>query len=255
MINVCSPDSVPGTAPIVYTCIQQFGDVPQGLDWLSPLESAALGALRVEKRRQDWLLGRWTAKLLVMRVLAEQTELQLDPTKIFIEKAPDGAPVAHVPASSTRSTPITISLSHSHGVAAAALVAEAEWPLGIDLELCEPRHPSFADDYFTPAEQQQLAALAANERLIAANAIWSGKEAALKALRFGLTQDTRAFECRFAFDAADRSRWAPFAITRNTRRLPDAPDLTGHWRLLDGFVLTVASHNGLASETRPPLEA
>ena len=37
----------------------------EGLDFLSPLELERLAGLRFERRRAEWLLGRWTAKQLI----------------------------------------------------------------------------------------------------------------------------------------------------------------------------------------------
>ena len=72
--------------------------------------------------------------------------------------------------------------------------------LGCDLELIEPREGNFLDSFFTVEEMTAVRAL--RERDLAAGdilttAIWSGKEAVLKALREGLRIDTRRITCRF----------------------------------------------------------
>jgi hypothetical protein len=38
--------------------------VPAENDWLSAIEGVCLNSMRFAKRRNDWRLGRWTAKLL-----------------------------------------------------------------------------------------------------------------------------------------------------------------------------------------------
>jgi hypothetical protein len=38
---------------------------------LSAREQERLAALKTEKRRHDWLLGRWTSKLLVQAVIRQ----------------------------------------------------------------------------------------------------------------------------------------------------------------------------------------
>jgi hypothetical protein len=43
--------------------------LPATADWLSAAERGQAGALRYAKRRTDFLLGRWTLKLAVSKVL------------------------------------------------------------------------------------------------------------------------------------------------------------------------------------------
>ena len=71
-----------------------------------------------------------------------------------------------------------------------------------------------------------------------ANAIWSGKEAALKAIRRGLAEDTRLVTCLPA-EQEETDGWRPLyyrweAVERGL------PALTGRWREGDGFVMTLA---------------
>ena len=42
--------------------LQTAADLPPHREWLSPAENERLAGLEVSKRRQEWLLGRWTAK-------------------------------------------------------------------------------------------------------------------------------------------------------------------------------------------------
>lgn len=212
-----------------------------GLDWLSPAEADFCRGLTVAKRRDDWLLGRWTAKQLVMAVLGNQGHDKPEPRALHIDRAADGAPTVRLDTAPSAMPPVTLSLSHSHGVAVAALVLAANWPLGIDLEWCEARHPAMAGDYFTAVEQADLAALPATQHTTAVTAIWSGKEAALKAVRLGLSQDTRALSVRFPAQPDAPAVWSPFVITWDEQRLA-GPPLEGWWRVWNGYVLTVACH-------------
>ncbi len=96
---------------------QTEADVPAGNDWLSAGEMTRLQGMRFPKRRNDWRLGRWTAK----RALAIYLDLPSHPralADIEIRPASSGAPevfVANKPAA------ITISLSHRGGVAACSI--------------------------------------------------------------------------------------------------------------------------------------
>lgn len=158
---------------------QTEGDVPAGNDWLGPSEIARLSSMRFAKRRNDWRLGRWTAK----RALA----VYLQAPGAEVRAAPSGAPEVFV---AGEPAPVTISLSHRAGRAICA-VAPPGVALGCDLEIIEPRSTGFAADYFTAEEQALVTQVpaAAQARLLAL--IWSAKESALKALREGLRLDTR----------------------------------------------------------------
>jgi len=183
---------------------QTAADVPAGDDWLSANESAVLSCLRFPKRRADWRLGRWTAKLAVAAYLNRPAGEQAN---IEIRAAASGAPevfIAGVPA------PVTISLSHRAGVAACALAGPAT-ALGCDIELVEPRSPAFAADYFTAAEQALIAARSMADRPGLLALLWSAKESVLKALREGLRLDPRAVMVTptAALLASDYNQWHP----------------------------------------------
>ncbi|MEZ4516696.1 MAG: 4'-phosphopantetheinyl transferase superfamily protein [Chloroflexota bacterium] len=237
-----STKTISGTTPSIHWLLQTAESVPTADDWLSQDETRFLQTLKIEKRRNDWLLGRWTAKSLIAHVLAAQVNNRLGFPSISIHKSPDGSPVVDLSSAGEKLPLLTLSISHSHQVGAAALVAAANWPLGIDLEYLEPRHPHFVADYFTMDEQQQLADLPEADQVTAVNAIWSGKEAALKAIRRGLVQDTRVVSCRLGFGAADPDSWSHFEINWDERHLTDRPPtLQGWWQSINGFVLTIAT--------------
>ncbi len=164
---------------------QSLADVSPLDDWLSPWERSHLSRLRVPKRRADWRLGRWTAKYAVADCLGFP---HVAKTLATVEIRPEasGAPdvfIEDVPGN------ISISLSHSGGVAACALGAPG-MIFGCDLELVEPRTEAFVADYFTPDEQEQIRQAPEAGRFGLITLIWSAKESALKALRTGLRSST-----------------------------------------------------------------
>jgi len=170
----------------VYWLEQAAADVPANTGWLSLDEAAHFNALRFEKRRADWLLGRWTAK----RALAAYLSSRADVTSLAdleIRPEPSGAPRALLAGDPA---PATISLSHRDGRAICA-VAPAGVQLGCDLEVVEPRGEAFADDYFTAGEQAALAQSPPQDRDATLTVLWSAKESVLKALQLGLRVDTR----------------------------------------------------------------
>jgi 4'-phosphopantetheinyl transferase len=160
---------------------------------LAPAELAVLEGLRVPKRRADWLLGRAAVKRLCCAHLAAAGH-RLAPVELRVGSAADGAPEVRGPDGEL--LPLTVSLSHSGGVAVAALWPAPGAPLGIDVELCEERASGFAEDFFTSAEVEVVRAAGPARAARVTTEVWSLKEAALKALRVGLRADTRSVEVR-----------------------------------------------------------
>ena len=171
----------------IYWVEQSLSDVPVHDDWLAKSELRCLERLRISKRRDDWRLGRWTAKRALATVLGlPQDHASL--MNIEILAGSSGAPevyVGHKPALAS------ISLSHRDCVATCA-IAQSTIPLGCDVELIETRSEAFVGDYLTEKEQTFIARRSGSERDQLLTLLWSAKESALKALRVGLRADTRS---------------------------------------------------------------
>lgn len=181
-----------------------------------------LARLRVPKRRSDWLLGRWVAKRALVLSGAAATEAD-----VAVLASASGAPEAFVlgcPAG------VAISLTHSHGVAVAAVGPKGVL-VGVDLEAIEERAPGFLADWFTPAEQAFVAATAAGEGSLASTLVWSAKESVMKALREGLRIPPKAVEVSAVRGLAD-GQWRTFRA-----RGPQLEEWRGWWRAEAGFVL------------------
>ena len=187
------------------------GDRPGTLDWLAAGE------------REDFLLGRWAAKRLLSSALGCAPGSAME-----IRAASSGRPEAFLDGQPLR---LSLSISHREGLALAA-IDEAGRPLGADLEAVEPRSDAFVRDYFT---RKEIAAVAAGERNLLANLIWSAKESALKALGVGLTLDTRAVEVELA--PGTGSGWRAF-------QLHGAAEWGGWWRSDGAHILTLVSASG-----------
>ena len=145
-----------------------LADVPPGEGWLGPVERGVLRTLRTERRRSDWRLGRWTAKLAV------GAWMSVAPESVEIVAAADGAPEAWLDG---RRVPASVSISHRAGRALAA-VGGAGALVGCDLELVEPRSDAFVREWLGQAEWEMLAARPEGERALMANLLWTAKEAA-----------------------------------------------------------------------------
>jgi 4'-phosphopantetheinyl transferase len=214
----------------VYWFEQSIADIPAEDDWLSEREQLHLSGFRILKRRDDWRLGRWTAKL----ALALFFEVPAHPpllAKIEVVPAASGAPevlFSNVPA------PVTISLTHS-SCRAACLLAAPGIDLGCDLELIEPRSDAFIRDYFTDEEQRFIQCAGENERSQLATLLWSAKESALKALHEGLRMNTRTLAVHVGEMARVIDGWRALEV-RNQERL-----FRGWWRESDGMVQTMVA--------------
>jgi 4'-phosphopantetheinyl transferase len=220
---------------IYWLCEGSSNDAPS---LLAPDETAYLATLRAPKRRHDWLLGRRVAKRLIRAVLAARLSSVPPLEAIVVLPHPDGWPQVSLPALGPAAPPLTLSISHSHDRAFCALILEESYPLGSDIEAIEPRSPGFVADYFTAAEQALLAVAPDEHHPTLANTIWSGKEAALKAIRRGLAEDTRLVTCLPSTDEAVDG-WRPLRYRWGTAER-HLPPLSGRWCEVDGFVMTLA---------------
>jgi 4'-phosphopantetheinyl transferase len=168
-------------------------DVPASDAWLSSEELSQLAGLEVAKRRADFRLGRWTARRALAAVLGPDSGA--DPPQFLIRAAEDGAPEAFF--RSQEPVPWVLSISHSHGLAVAAVAARGqsgETRLGCDVERIEPRSDELVEQFFTQSEQAKLRVVHDGQQALVATLIWSAKESALKATRTGLRADTRSVE-------------------------------------------------------------
>lgn len=228
---------------MIYWLIQTLADhpalaraeAPEGL--LSDVEMARLQSFTREKRRRDWLLGRWTAKHLAAHYIELVTGQRPKLSDIVIATDPDGAPCFRSRNGYAFINKLAISISHSHGRAFCALTTTPGYASGADIEYVEPRDPGFITDFFTDSEIARVMHAPPSVQPLLTTVIWSAKEAALKSLRCGLTVDTRQIACLPDEPAADG--WAPVAVT--CRSQLKAAIHRGWWRQIDGFVLTLAT--------------
>ncbi len=238
-------------------------------DLLHPTEQATFDGLRVVKRRRDWLLGRWTAKHLIQQYLFDTTATRHPLPALLILPSPDGAPQAFLapqsfdsaqdkppisnlqsPISNNQSPipnlqspiPLSLSISHSADRSFCALTDEPGTTVGADIERIEPREPGFVEQFFTPVEIAAIHAAPPAQRDTLITAIWSAKEAVLKALRVGLRADTRHLTCIISDLLASPANWRPFLIEfQPSTSLAETQSsrLTGWWRSEDEFVYTL----------------
>ena len=120
--------------------------------------------------------------------------------------------------------PLRVNLSHTRGLAAVALAINHD--VGLDVEWAGRPSDSvaLADPYFAPAEAAAIRAAPEAERLETFLAVWTLKEAVVKAAGTGLSQALDSFavtldplSLRFEDDPDAAARWL-------VRRLDPGPD-------------------------------
>jgi 4'-phosphopantetheinyl transferase len=219
----------------LYWLSQSLADVPEGNDWLSDHERSTLAGLRFSKRRNDWRLGRWTAKQAIRSCLLKK---DLSLSSLEIRVTDNGAPEAfrdNAPAG------VSLSISHSNNQSLCA-VGPLDGAIGCDLEQLDIREESIVTDYFTPEEIALCRRMLESEKALIVNLIWSAKESALKILREGLRRDTRSIRIDPDFNRqeGDWNVWTGYCLkTSNV--------FNGWWRSCDGFVYTLGSNRPTSS--------
>ncbi len=206
-------------------------DLPENDDWLGPSEKAFLARLRFPKRREDWRLGRWTAKIAVCGSLFPQSLQALSSLEIL--QSSDGSPEVFIDG---LHADCSISLSHSSG-AGLCVVAPGSMALGCDLEKIERRDTELISDHFTADEIKRVRDGSSVDGILMINLIWSAKESALKALREGMRRDTRSVEVTSLDLPDNEDLWSPMVVScQETGRI-----FRGWWLVVKGFVQTVVT--------------
>ncbi|MFG2006791.1 4'-phosphopantetheinyl transferase family protein [Spirillospora sp. NPDC048911] len=196
--------------------------LPSGEGWLSEGELRRARGMRFTKRRDEFLIARWTAKQAIGRICSSGTE----PARIEIRHHRSGAPEAY-----GNGCPLDVSISLTDRADwAVCLLGPPHVRIGCDLELVEARSTAFVQDYFTGAERRRIAG-----DDLAANLFWSAKESALKVLRTGLRRDTRSVEVTVD-DPPSGGGWAPLTV-----RAVEGRVFPGWWIRFGDFLLTVAA--------------
>ena len=209
--------------------VERFEKVPSELDWLSSEERRHLNRLRVEKRRRDWLLGRWTAKSALLRH-PYLSSSSVEPCDLTVRPAADGAPEALL---RNRRLPVSLSLSHRAGWGLCALAPE-DMLAGCDLEVVEARSSGFLSDYYSDEEQAILRSEPDLHMDQIATFFWAAKESTLKALRVGLRADTRRIQISLTAEPGTFGRWRRLTVQDTESDLS-----FGAWGRMLGALATV----------------
>ena len=222
---------------------QDLADVPDKDDWLAEEELRILAGLRFEKRRNDWRLGRWTAK---QTVCGYPLTSNASFASLEIRASDDGAPEVF---QNNHPENVSISISHSRD-RGFCVIGPQDNAIGCDIEWLEMREESLIHDYFAPEEISFCLNAMEEERILAVNRIWSAKESILKALREGLRRDTRSVIVYPDFQKTE-GEWSSWT----GRCLESSHLFSGWWRVESGYILTMVSDRPTSVPKRIPLLA
>lgn len=150
--------------------------------WLTSREVERFEQFKVESRKQDWLIGRWTAKSLVQEFLTSIEDSVINKQQIEISKGDHDEPLISV-GDKPRSD-LCLSLSHSNGNAYVGITQiESEGRIGVDIEKIRIVHYKLAERILSPFEKRQLNTQFPSNQDEGLILYWSLKEAAYKCIR------------------------------------------------------------------------
>lgn len=182
------------------------GDWPRLEALLSEAERARAGQFHFARDRKSYIAAHALARAMLSRQAGGE------PASWRFETGIHGKPEAVMPSGTAR---LRLNLSHTHGLAAAALAQDHD--IGIDVERLDrkARIADLAERYFAPAEKQLLAQTPPQRAHETFLTLWTLKEAYVKATGSGLAKalDSFAFTLNppaIAFDApraAESSAW------------------------------------------------
>jgi len=214
---------------MIYFNTSEQKDVPGHLDWLHLSEKEVLSNFKFEKRKNDWLLGRWTAKNLLKQ--SYFSGLRLD--EIEIRAGENKAPFVFV---NKLIQDQTITISHSNSL---SFCAAAKYPLsiGCDLEKIEKRSDFFIRDYYTDFEKIGASNYSTHglDECSYYSLCWSAKEALMKAIRTGLSTHPKKIEVKSL--QKPKASWAKIQLNL----LPQNEPYFGLWKIKENFVFVIVS--------------
>lgn len=150
---------------------------------LSAKEQKYFDSLKFDKRKRDYLIGRYTAKKLLLENFIKDSKTTFK--DISILKDTDGKPELYI---NGKRPNFMLSISHSGDFASAVASKELKF-LGIDTEKIEVRTRSWAEQSFYNTEYHTNS----DDKFL--TTLWAKKEAVVKALGVGLSVDL--YDIRF----------------------------------------------------------
>jgi 4'-phosphopantetheinyl transferase len=197
--------------------VVKLKDIPPIDKFLTPREAKMYDNFKVEKRRSEWLCGRYALKLLATDFFA------FDMIQMEVHNVSSGKPILLVPGGTH--LPVSITHSGEYGAAAIAMLGDN---IGVDVEVIEERGKEWAEMCFHKDELSSTDSSFLTE-------LWVKKEAILKFLGTGLSldmRDIRFVERRLSFYGKTFDIWAQLGSPRIDISILD---LDGGYKLAVAF--------------------
>jgi len=171
------------------------------------------GFKAIEKRRTEWLIGRLVIKDAVRGLLRERLGLVVAPADIEVTPDDHGRPLVRGGWEARLGAPLSVSLSHAGGMAAALVSEGSGHGVGLDIEHAQRRNSGFLEQAaLTDDERAIFATLPGVTRGVDTPAtaggdtapgnqewlmrFWCAKEAAAKATGRGLNGNPKRYVVR-----------------------------------------------------------
>ena len=148
--------------------IVELDKIPPAEEFLTKTEMETYKAFKIDKRKKEWLGGRYALKMLACDLFNFGIKY------IEVKNLASGKPVLLVPGG----TKLPVSITH-RGPYAAAAIALTGQSIGVDIEVVEQRSPAWVKQCFDKKEISSKSASFLTE-------LWAKKEAVLKFLGVGL---------------------------------------------------------------------
>ncbi len=168
-------------AGVCFCFFEKSGNWLEKDSYLHPQEHEYFNALKFEKRRKDYLLGRYCAKRAI-QVLEQDAR----PENIFIDHGVFSQPVV------INRGNMQVSIAHSGSFGASVAFSES-CPMGIDIERVDINKSDVLESQMTK-EETKLIDLFPFSYQAALTSLWTSKESLSKALKTGLTTPFHSFE-------------------------------------------------------------
>ncbi len=169
---------------------------------LNPTERADWESKKaVAKRKHEWILGRCAAKDAVRELVARLRNVVLAQADIEIYYDAHGKPEVRGPWAHRLDLHPSISITHSHGIAAAVASVGPAVQVGIDIETTDRPASHYEKLAFREEERQMLARVPSAQHDEWALRLWTAKEAVSKALGQGFHQGLHSLHI-VSFDEA-----------------------------------------------------
>ncbi len=169
---------------------------------LNPAERARWESMKgVAKRKHEWLLGRCAAKDAVRELVLKEHGVTLGAADVEIDYDSHGKPEVRGAWMARLGIQPSISITHSHGIAAAAATLKPHAHVGIDIETLDRPASHYENLAFREEERRMLALTSPERHNEWALRLWTAKEAVSKALGQGFHQGLHSLHI-LGFDPA-----------------------------------------------------